>query len=132
MTDKSRTPWSDEDLETLRREYKPEWKDELIRKLGRSWHAISTKAGELCLTRPTAKRVNPEYRKTEQVADQIKERDERAGLPRTLGMDLMGDPLPGRSALDGWIQRGKQLGHDPPPPRPRPWHPLRDGKREVP
>jgi|GEM_PF-2156870 hypothetical protein len=39
-------------------------------------------------------------------AEALADRDRRLNYVETLHMALLGDPPPGRSALDGWIPRG--------------------------
>ncbi len=39
-------------------------------------------------------------------ADALAERDRRMSYVETANMAVLGDPPPGRSALDGWVHRG--------------------------
>jgi hypothetical protein len=43
-------------------------------------------------------------------ADVVAERNARLGYVETIGTAVLGDPPPGRSALDGYVHRGDSSG----------------------
>lgn len=135
MTSKAGREWSDEDLATLRREYGTKRIVDLAADLGRSPGSIETQAVRLGLTQKRQKRGHGGRSASvipERLQEQFRDAAARADYTPTIRTELLGEPPPGRSALDGWIQRGREEQPDPHTiARSRPWHPLRDGKREV-
>lgn len=83
-----RVPWSAAEIATLRRICGTMTPNEMARQIGRSRSAVTGKAHDLGLFRKQA-----EAREARQAAHVLP-------LPATTTALLMGDPLPGRSALD--------------------------------
>jgi hypothetical protein len=105
--DNDRNRWTEAEDITMTREYKKRGTKELAKRLGRTPEAIRWRARKLRLStynRGTVRTVRLQFLKD--VEDRLAEVPEDT---RTTAQQILGEPLPGRSALDRKLANGEKL-----------------------